>query len=537
MKQVRFTAFAPFLGCALAALSGAAIAQPAPRDVIRVKEPEGSNAESRRAGPAFPSDTPEAQTSADAASPLSTFAEALQRAYWTNPDLLAARARLRSADFRLPQARSAYGPRLNYQVGYGWDRDNIEQPFFGGFQARSGWSAAASAILTQPLYTFGRNLAAERTAKAQIDFERASLRFTESRVLFDTVSAYVGALRDREGVRIAQENLDLLNRELTDTRTRFRFREVTSTDLQQVETRHEFGKAQLLVAKAQAATADAQFLRIVGAPAGELTDPNPLNIPARDLETAYALAQTQSPIIVAAYARERASRAQGDAARADLLPRVDLRGSASLGTQSSGTNAIRQTQVRGEVVLSGPIFETGLRRARVGEAEAANDADWRLIDSALRESKAEIAGAWNEWQMQQAALDRLKAAIAAAEAAYRGAVLQERAGLRTTLDVLDLARDLLSARTSFNSASANAYLAQARLMQAMGSLEHNYLFPEQSRYDPDTHFDDVKYDGSIYVLTPIMRALDGALANKENQALPRDPAAQLGSEGVDPPKE
>jgi outer membrane protein len=253
----------------------------------------------------------------------------------------------------------------------------------------------------------------------------------------------------------------------------------------------------------------------------------------KSLEEAYALAEAQSPIVAAAYSRELVSRAQRDGARADMMPRVDLRARADVGSSALGANTLRQTNIRTDVVVSGPIFESGLRRARIGEAEAANDADWRLIDAALRDTKGEVADAWNEWKTQSAAEQHLKASIAAAEAAYDGALIQERAGLRTTLDLLDLARDLLSARTSHNAAAANAYLAQARLLATMGLLETAYLFPDEPRYDPKRHFEKVRDNSDIPLLTTIVRAIDNPYFVKFEPRTPRDPSARVGSAGAD----
>jgi TolC family type I secretion outer membrane protein len=520
------------LAIVLAAASAPLAAQTDVGKTVSIMGPPAPERRQPSRFPIYPDDTPEQFATADPNKPIAEFSTALQQAYWTNPDLLAGRARLRSTDFRLPQARAAYGPRLSYQASYGWQRENQEQ-LFGGYAEAKAWSLVGSAILTQPLYTFGRSLADERAAISQIDFERARLKFGENQVLFDAITAYVGVVRDREGIRIAQDNLDLLTRELADTRTRFRLREVTSTDLQQVETRYEFGQAQILGAKRAAATSEARFLGTIGAPAGALPQPNPLAMPVTTIEEAYALAETQSPIVAAAYARELVSRAQRDSARADMMPRVDLRGRADVGSSALGSNTLRQTNLRTEVVVSGPIFESGIRRARIGEAEAANDSDWRLIDAALRDSKSEVADAWNEWKSQSAAEFHLKASIAAAEAAYDGALAQERAGLRTTLDVLDLARDLLSARTSHNAAAANAYLAQARLLVAMGSLDTSYLFPGEPRYDHLRHFEKVKDNSDIPLLTTIVRAIDNPYFVKFDPRAPRDPSARVGSAGVE----
>lgn len=487
--------------------------------------------------PELPDGTPPEIVSAVSGSgPVTQLADALRRAYWTNPSLLSQRAALRGTDYRVPQARSSYGPKLNYSLTYGWQRDNFEQAA-GGYFAVQGWSTTASAILTQPLFTFGRNSAQERVALAQRDYQSGVLRSAEQQAMFDAIGSYVGLLRDRFGVQIAADNLDLLERELTDNQARFKVREVTSTDLQQVETRVELGRAQLLRAKRDAASSEASFLRAVGTPAGELAAPNPLSLPVRSLEEAYAFAELHNPIVSAAQARERVSRASLDAARSDLLPRIDLRGTADYGTVTPYSNSLRQTELRGEVVISGPIFESGLRQARLGEAEAANDSDWRLIDAAVRENRATLASNWSEWQAQKGSIERLAGAVESAMKAYDGALLQERAGMRTTLDVLDLARELLAARNSYNDAVASAYIAQARLLAAMGTLEQAYLLPDDPRYDDDAHYQRVRRRSDVPLLTPLIRAIDGIQGGGGSAPRPlRDPAASTVAPGFTLPE-
>lgn len=482
--------------------------------------------------PGLPAGTPTGFDGTEAArQPVGTLGDALDRTYWTSPKLLAERSRMRATDYRVPQARSLFGPKLVYQASYGYQRDNFELAT-GGYVAQSGWSSVASAILTQPLYTFGRNAAAEHTAVAQVTFQRSVLRYSEQQAIYEAITAYASVLRDRAGVGIAGDNLALLERELADTATRFKAREVTSTDLDQVRTRVEQGRAQVYSAQRLAASSDARFLSIVGAPAGTLVQPNPLPVPAASLEEAYAYAEQHDPVITAAYAREKISRAQKDAAKAEMKPRIDLRGRADYGSVSPYTDNLRETQLRGEVIVSGPLFESGLRRARVAEADATNDADWRMIDNAVREQRAEVADAWNEWLSQSASIGRLKAAASAADTAYAGALLQERAGLRTTLDVLDLARELLIVRSSYNAASANAYVAQARLLAAMGALDYGNLFPDKPGYDPAAHFDKVNNSGDVPLLTPLLRGLDGVLVGKGKDRPLRDPASKVGVVGV-----
>lgn len=481
--------------------------------------------------PELPGGTPaDVAEAARAGTPVAALPQALRLAYWTSPSLLAQRAAVRSVDYRVPQARAAFGPRLDFQVDYSITRSGTRTPG-NGWSDGTYKSATATAILTQPLFTFGRNAAAERFAMAQVGYQRQVMRSTEQQAMLDAIASYVGLLRDRTSVTIARDNLDTLERELSDNRARLLRREVTSTDVQQVETRVELGRAQVYTAQRDAAASEATFLRMVGAPAGALAAPNPLRLPVESLEQAYAYAEGHNPVLIAAQEREKVSRASLASAKADLMPRVDLKGQADYTNSWSPpsffntTGRQDQRSVSGQVVLSGPIYESGLRQARVGEAIAANDADWRLIDASLRENRATLASAWDDWKAQTAAIERFAGAVESARKAYDGALLQERAGLRTTLDVLDLARELLLARSNYNSAIAGAYVAQARVLAAMGALEQNWLLPDEARYDPATHFDKVHHKGDVPLLTPAVRALD-ALPLGNNATRPaRDPSA------------
>ncbi len=475
--------------------------------------------------PELPADTPpDVAERAAQGAPVTTLTDALRLAYWTSPTLLAQRSTVKSYDYRIAQARANYGPKLNYNLSATWQRDTADR-LRGGPFTQQGWTTTASAILTQPLFTFGRNASLEQNSRAQLAFQRQVLRSTEQQALLDAITAYIGVLRDRASVIIAKDNLAALERQLNDNKARLAVREVTATDVQQIATRVALGQAQVYSAQRDAASSEAAFLRMVGVPAGDLVPPNPLQLPVRQLEEAYAFAETHSPVILAAEAREQVSRASVASAKADMMPRIDFQCSGTFGSLSQYNDTLRNREWRGQFVITGPIFESGQRRARVSEALAANDADWRLLDAALRESRAILASSWNDWQAQQAGITSYRDAEESARKAYEGAILQQRAGLITTLDVLDLARELLVARSNSNTAIANAYLAKARVLASAGALEQSWLMPDDARYDADRHLRKVRHNGDVPIYTPIMRAIENTAAFGNTATRPvRDPA-------------
>lgn len=484
--------------------------------------------------PSFPYGADAPTAARPAAEAVTTLRDAIVLAYWNSPRLLAQRATLRATDNRYPIARSAYGPQVTIQGVEGYQRDRTEIAA-GQYRPLQGFSTTAALILNQPVYTFGRLRSAENVALGQIALGRDTLRLIEAETVLNAVSSYIAVRRDTLSVQVAEENLALLTRQYGDSAERFRVREITSTDLQQIETRVEFGRAQLLQAQGQLGVSRSQFLQNVGGVPGALTDPVPLPIGSPTLDQAYAYAEANSAVLRAAHSREKISRAGIDAARAEQGPRVDLRGTGNYGTTSPYSNDLRNTTITGQAVVSLPLIDSGLRRAQLREAKEANDSDWRLIDAALRDTHQAVAGSWNQLTAARASLVHYQQASDAAQRAYDGALIQEKAGARTTLDVLDLARDLLSVRTNFIVAEANEYLARANLLAAMGRLEAPLLVPDIATYDPAAYFDKVKRSGDIPLLTDSLAPLDAITTRDTRMDRPiRDPAGPLVTEGQVP---
>jgi len=457
---------------------------------------------------------------------VSNFADALALSYSRNPRLLAERAQTRSADNQLPAARGAYGPHLDVRARHSYQRDRAPGLFFDD----QGFSTTAEAVLVQPVHTFGRLRSAEEGALARISFSRASLRYVENQTLLDTINSYVAVQRDEALVAITRENVELLERQLSDNRERFRVREITSTDLQQIQTRVEFGRAQLLDAEGTLAASRSTFLRMVGANAGKLDTAPRLMVPVSTLDEAQVLAERDSPLIAAAEARERNARASTAAAQAEFFPEVALQGTGEYGTISPYRNTGRTTRLVGEVVVTVPLIDSGVRLAKLRAARETEDAEWRLADDARRETRDQVNSAWNRLAASRQSITHYSAAVDAAQLAYDGAAVQERAGARTTLDVLDLARDLLTVKRSYIQAIADEYVGRATLLASLGHLEGDDLLPGKWLYDPETNLKRVKYRGNFPPFSSILSALDGVTVGDMRSNKPsRDPSRGLPS--------
>ena len=178
--------------------------------------------------------------------------DALGSAYRHNPQLTAEQARLRATDEGLAQAQSGYRPNvtLNGELG-SLDRNTRPGSITDGRTSPYGYSVT----LNQPLFRGFRTTNSIRQAKAEILVGRASLRNVEQTVLQDAVTAYMNVVRELAVLRLQENNLRVLNKQLTATKDRFSVGEVTKTDVAQAQARRSEALSGLNLARANYNTA------------------------------------------------------------------------------------------------------------------------------------------------------------------------------------------------------------------------------------------------------------------------------------------
>lgn len=450
---------------------------------------------------------------------VTTLADAIALAYKNNPLLLSARAQARSTDYGVPVARAAYGPSLTATVGDTFTRTK-EELLAGLWVGARGWAYTASAVLTQPILTFGRNAANEQAAIASVEYQREALRLTETQVLGNVVAAYIAVRRDTALLTIARENLAILDLQLQGNRARFKYKDLTKTDLDQTESERETAEAALLQAEGQLGVSQKQFMQYVGAPPGELADIELPASPFPNLADAYSFAEQNSALISTARAKERISHAYEQAARAEFRPRVDAQGSFAYASNSPYNNQLRNTQVVVQLALTQPLFDSGLRLGKLNEAKEANESDWRLIDSALRDTREAVGAAWDQLAAARRGIVHFQSAMERAQSAYVGAVRQQKAGDRSTFDVLVLASNYQSMRNNYYNAVAREASAKLNLLASLGLLEMRYLAPNATLYDAQAHSQRVARKGNLPILTQVLSTIDGSFIPGVGRARP-----------------
>ena len=219
--------------------------------------------------------------------------DAIALAYETNPTLLAQRAQQRALDETYVQARSGLRPTIDasasalYTRNYGdtgggatpdipfpidTDGDGVPDATgtipgaafsSGGLQEESD-SGSVNVGLSQVLYTGGRRAHGINAAEANVLAGRENLRAVEQSVLQGVIQAYVDVQRDMEILRIRQDNLGVLGRQLEEASARFEVGEITRTDVAQAEARLAQSESDLAAAQAQLSVSRAAYAAVIG---------------------------------------------------------------------------------------------------------------------------------------------------------------------------------------------------------------------------------------------------------------------------------
>jgi outer membrane protein len=450
------------------------------------------------------------------AAQAETLADALALAYQTNPTLQGQRANQRVTDEGVVQAKTAFRPTLNASADATVSRTDLANDQLIGGVVRdhtTGSGSGASLALQQPLYTGGRASANLTAAQADVLAGREDLRSVEQSVLGNVIQTYVDVRRDQERLRIAQENVNVLNRQLEESKARFEVGEITRTDVAQSEARLASAQASLSSAQAILAASRAAYAAVVGQNPTDLApEPSLAALLPSSVEQAFDQVDKNNPQIQAARYAEQAAAARVAVAKAAYRPTVGARaGFDTDATRTNGTGRDFGDYNRGytaSLTASMPLFTGGLINSQVRAAQERENAARTQVEGAQRAALQQISTAWNNLLASRANLVSNEEQVRATRIAFEGVRQEQQVGLRTTLDVLNAQLELANAEVALVVARRDEYVASASVLQAMGVLNVANLAPEVERYDPVKSYDKVNHAFGWVPWEPVVQVVD-----------------------------
>ncbi len=419
-----------------------------------------------------------------------TLTEALAAAYSTNPELLAARARLRAVDETVPQALSGWRPTVTIgtTAAYVDASERVRVGLPGGQGGASIYrhlqypSAVSGATLRQSLIDGGRTRAAVRQAENGVYAERARLLDAEQRVLLSVVQAYADVLR-AGGVLDAQAGQEAVLAQFVEMMTaRMRIGANSMTDVAQAQVRLAGASAARRQAEVDLAAARDRFRQVAGLEPQRLTPPQPLAVPVQTAAEAARLAALNQPAVAAALFQQRAARDNVDAATSALLPQVSAQ-VAGFRQDNQVGRGVRLTGGQATLSVVVPLYQGGgeyatVLQARAGVQEAARD-----LDAQQRDARSQAARAFDGLEGSRAQLGIRSRQVRVAALALEGVRRDRDAGLRTVIELLNADQELLNAQVQLVSTRADLVVRSYELAASIGRLTALDLALPVVRYD------------------------------------------------------
>jgi len=437
-----------------------------------------------------------------------TLREALAAAYNSNPDLLAARAQQRSTDEQVPTAISNWRPTISGQVQIQDVENNSIATLSSGRvvadTTAKGRAETYSAQISQPIFRGFRNFNQLNGAEAQVKAGRANLLSTEQTVLLDAVTAYMDVVRDEAVLRLNENNVKVLTRQLEATQDRFRVGEVTRTDVAQAEAALSGAVSQRIQAEATLATSRASYRQVIGKAPGTLEDAPPLPpLPATE-EAAIEVALAENPTVRAARLNEEAARYDVAESKGQLLPTVTANASISRSDRPIGSqfdpvtglflsaSAVSENTNLG-ITLNVPLYQSGSVYSDIRRNKQIRSQRMLEIAAAERLVIRNVGVAWENYRAAQANIEATRSQVRANEIALEGVRQESQVGARTVLDVLEAEQTLLDSRVNLVSAQRDEYVRGFELLESIGRLNAVSLDLPVELYDPRKYYSQVKW--------------------------------------------
>ena len=288
-----------------------------------------------------------------------TLSQALLQAYNENPELNAERENIKVSKEDVKISRSQFLPSVTLSGSK--SQENTEK-----LTDRSGTNSTIKNVdpktqsinVEQKIFQGFAGLANMEKSKIGLNLAGAKLLKTEQDILYKAVEAYSGLTFTEEKLKINQNNVNLLERQVETDQARLERGQITLADLAQSESSLAGAQAKFIQAGSEAITAKLVYEKIIG-PINDLStldkrsDIN-FEIPT-DLNEAIKTSKTRNPNLIISKLEYEQSEKDVVIARSDLSPSATLSFNSSRSDDVSSTINERDKETL-KATISWPIF-------------------------------------------------------------------------------------------------------------------------------------------------------------------------------------
>ncbi len=403
-----------------------------------------------------------------------TLAQIERAATEQQPQVLVARAQTSIAEATADQVRAPLLPQVigtaqytRLTTNYAPRPGSVPGNFTGGqvslTDSKDYWNFGVNA--TQLIYDFGQSTGRFRAAEANVDAQRHSERATRLVVLSAARRAYFNARAQKELVDVARETLDDQQKHLLQVQGFVQFGTQPPIALATQRAAVANARVQLISAQNNYETAKAQLNQAAGIPGDTDYDVGdellaPVDDEDQPVEALVAKAIGARPEIATLVKQREAQEATVRAAQGAYGPTL----SAAAGATEAGTNLDGLVpNWNAGLLLSWPIFQGGLTRGQVRQAEAG------LAGVHAQQSLEELQVRLDVNTARLAVL-AAKATIGAVQEAFDNARSQLQLAEQRYATGVGNIIELTDAQVTYNAAAAQVVSARYQLASARAQL-------------------------------------------------------------------
>lgn len=334
-------------------------------------------------------------------------------------------------------------------------------------QADENSNDSRVATLSVPVWAGGRIDGQISLTEAQVRQASAGVESAEQQVILQTALAFFEVLRLKARLAAAEENLaehekllDLINR-------RVGMEVSPETDKTLAVARYQLANTEKIQVKRTLESAEFNLNQLVGRPVASLLKPEPIDFKGYDsIEKATELALQFAPTKKSAVAQADAAAAQLEVARAQRFPIL------SIGYQQVWQTVESQSASNGQGVVSFQ-FQPGAGLSSFSSAKAAEMRRVAAVEQIVafdRQVSAELRVAFAEFNALRAQTKPAQNLYESMQSVVESYLRQYQIGRKTWIDVLNVQREKITARSSLSDVLYALESAKIKVMILTGEL-------------------------------------------------------------------
>ena len=375
------------------------------------------------------------------------------------------------ADSRVDQAWTYVYPHLTAYGSYTRYNDTLP-PNGGAFLFQPLGQTQASLVLTQPLYTGGRTLAALRAAKTMQESSRSDLTATKQDIMLTVADAYYAVIKAQKIIGVSRDSLERMERhkKVTEREASTRRSKMNVSALLRANSLVEQARINLILAEDGLKIAHQQLSLLTRLPENSaFVEPAPLPLPQGTVESLKETALKYRDDYASSKLNTQVAKEYVTITQGGHYPQVYAE--AGLRYQDSSPSTLMDaTTYYGGVRLQIPIFEGGLMKAEVSEARSKQRQTELSSVLLKRNIETEVQEAYINCQTVNAVLETAKRQFEYAKGNFDTVESLFAEGLAPSLSVIDAQQALFLAERELTAATIGQQLAILRLQKSLGVL-------------------------------------------------------------------